>query len=59
MLSVDDIDDDGIHNARIDVPPAATRAACAAATIRAADATRSGMPARRNRWRNPVWPYAI
>ena len=58
MLRVDDIDDDAIQNARIDVP-AAKSAACTAATIKTADATRSGMPARRNRRRDRVWLYAI
>jgi hypothetical protein len=58
MLAVDDMDGGAIQYARVDVL-AAESATCAAATIRAADATRSGMPAHRNRRRNRLWLYAI
>jgi hypothetical protein len=58
MLTVDDIDEAAIENARVDVPFAPKSAVCAAATIKTANATRSGMPARR-KGRERLWPCAI
>jgi hypothetical protein len=59
MFAADVIADGDIQNARRDVLPAAETAAYVAATIKSADATRTGMPTGRNGLRNRLRPYAI